>query len=100
LENPPGANAQQQQVIQAAREKGRRGDIEIGARPVHELMAANLNDLPQEPAAVVEERRLADVIANFMGADIIIQIQRRPGWKESINCAREKMACRDERRHF
>jgi hypothetical protein len=74
--------------------------MEIGARPVREPMAGYPNDIPQEPAAVVEECRLADAIANFMRADTIIQIQRRPGWKESIDCAREKMACRDERRHF
>jgi len=46
------------------------------------------------------KRRLADAIASYMGPDIIIEIQRRPGWKESINCTREKMACRDERRHL
>ena len=49
---------------------------------------------------IYHKRRIADAIANFMGADIIIEIQRRPGWKESINCTREKMACRDERRHL
>jgi len=46
------------------------------------------------------KRRLADAIANFMGNDIIIQIQRRPGWKDSINASRERLACREERRHL
>jgi hypothetical protein len=32
LENPPGPNAQQHQVIQAAREKRRRRDIEISTQ--------------------------------------------------------------------
>jgi hypothetical protein len=35
-----------------------------------------------------------------MDRDIIIETQRRPGWKDSINAAREKMACRDQRRHL
>ena len=46
------------------------------------------------------KRRIADAIANFMGADIIIQIQRRPGWQDSIHATRLKMACREERRHL
>jgi hypothetical protein len=33
-----------------------------------------------------------------MGNDILIPIQKRPEWKDSINSTREKMACRDERR--
>jgi hypothetical protein len=33
-----------------------------------------------------------------MGNDILIQIQRHPAWKDSINSTREKLACRDERR--
>jgi hypothetical protein len=44
--------------------------------------------------------RLALKIQEYMGADIIIQIQRRPGWKDSIDATRMKMACRDERRHL
>jgi hypothetical protein len=46
------------------------------------------------------KERLALKIQNFMGSDIIIQIQRRPGWKESINCTSEKMAYRDQRQHL
>ena len=45
------------------------------------------------------KERLALKIQEYMGPDIIIEIQRRPGWKESINCTREKMACREERKH-
>jgi hypothetical protein len=63
-------------------------------------MAGNPNDLHQEPAGVTEECRLADAIAKFVGPDIIMQIQRRPGWKDSINASRERLACRDERRHL
>jgi hypothetical protein len=45
------------------------------------------------------KRRLADAIANFMGSDILIQIRRKPSWKDSLDATREKMACREERRH-
>ena len=43
---------------------------------------------------------LASKIIEFMGPDIIQQIQRRPSWKDSINATREKMAYREERRHL
>ena len=46
------------------------------------------------------KRRLADALASYMGPDIIIEIQRRPGWQDSIDATRMKMACRDERRHL
>ncbi len=46
------------------------------------------------------KRRLADAIANFMGTDILIQIRRKPNWKDNLDATREKMACREERRHF
>jgi hypothetical protein len=42
--------------------------------------------------------RFAGSIAGFFGADIIIEIQRRPAWKDSMNANREKLACREERR--
>jgi len=44
--------------------------------------------------------RLASAIQQYMGSDIIKDIQRRPGWKESLNASREKLACREERRHL
>lgn len=44
------------------------------------------------------KERLAQAIAPFMGTDILIEIGRKPRWKDSVNAAREKMACRDERR--
>lgn len=46
------------------------------------------------------KNRLASAIQEYMGSDIIKDIQRRPGWKESINCSRERLACREERRHL
>jgi hypothetical protein len=46
------------------------------------------------------KRRLADAIANFMGSDILIQIRRKPNWKDSLDASRERLACREERRHL
>jgi hypothetical protein len=45
------------------------------------------------------KRRLADAIQDFMGSDILIQIRRKPNWKDGLDATREKMACREERRH-
>ena len=46
------------------------------------------------------KRRLADATANFMGSDILIQIRRKPNWKDSLDASRERLACREERRHL
>ena len=46
------------------------------------------------------KRRIADAMANFTGATIIITIKRRLGWRESTNASREELACRDTRRHL
>jgi len=45
------------------------------------------------------KERLALKIQNFMGSDILIQIRRKPNWKDCLDATREKMACREERRH-
>jgi hypothetical protein len=47
---------------------------------------------------VYRKRRLADAIANFMGSDILIQIRRKPNWKDSIDASRERLACREDHR--
>jgi hypothetical protein len=46
------------------------------------------------------KERLAKAIVEYMGCEILIDIQRRPEWKNNINCTRERLACREERRHF
>jgi hypothetical protein len=46
------------------------------------------------------KERVAKAIAEFMGVDIIIEIGRKPRWRDSINCSRERLACREERRHL
>jgi hypothetical protein len=45
------------------------------------------------------KRSLRVKILEFMGAEILVEIQRRPRWKEHINAARERMACRYDRCH-
>ena len=44
------------------------------------------------------KNRLADLILEFMGMDILIEVRRMPDWKHDLNTTREKLACRFERR--
>jgi len=54
-----------------------------------------------DPSTIRHQKdQLAKSIAEFMGFDILSQIERRPGWKDSLNTTREKFACREERRHL
>jgi hypothetical protein len=46
------------------------------------------------------KRRLADAVLEHFGKDIIPQVLRKPNWKDSLDSTREKMACREERRHL
>jgi hypothetical protein len=41
--------------------------------------------------------RLARLIKDFMGEDILRQIQERPGWRNDIDVNRERLTCRWER---
>ncbi|MEI6193800.1 MAG: hypothetical protein WCS42_05665 [Verrucomicrobiota bacterium] len=45
------------------------------------------------------KNRLADLILEYMGLDILIEVQRLPGWRNDLNTTREKSACRHERRN-
>lgn len=40
------------------------------------------------------KRNLGAKILEFMGTEILVEIQQRPGWKEGLDATREKMACR------
>jgi len=42
---------------------------------------------------------LATLIQEFLGMDILIEILRLPGWRNDLNTARERLACRYERRN-
>ena len=45
------------------------------------------------------KKDLALKILEFMGFDILVQIQRRPNWKQDLEGIRERMACKHERSH-
>ena len=44
------------------------------------------------------KRNVAVKILEFMGAGILVEIQRRPQWRQNLETIRERMACREERR--
>jgi hypothetical protein len=44
------------------------------------------------------KRNLAVKIVEFMGFDILVQVQRRPQWKDSLDATQARLACRQERR--
>jgi hypothetical protein len=46
------------------------------------------------------KERLALKIQNYMGSDILIQIRRKPNWKDNLDASRERLARREERRTF
>ena len=43
------------------------------------------------------KRHLAKAIVEFMGPEILQEIQKLPAWKNSINASRERLACKHER---
>jgi DNA-binding NarL/FixJ family response regulator len=45
------------------------------------------------------KRHLAKAIIEFMGPEILQEIQRLPAWKNSINASKERLACKHERAH-
>lgn len=51
-------------------------------------------------ALMYHKERLAKAIQEHMGADIIIQIQHRARWKDSLAGTNDRLACRDEGRHL
>ena len=45
------------------------------------------------------KQRLGMKILEYMGPDILVEIRRRPGWKNNLNANRERLACRIDRRN-
>jgi hypothetical protein len=43
------------------------------------------------------KRHLAKALIEFMGPEILQEIQRLPAWKNSINATKERLACKHER---
>jgi hypothetical protein len=46
------------------------------------------------------KERLVQLIQEFMGVDILVEVLRLPGWKDNLNTTRERLACRFERRNY
>jgi hypothetical protein len=70
-----------------------------------ELQARNDPDLIQDKAAEILpkiktiKRHLAKAIVDFMGPEILKEIQRLPAWKNNLNASKESMACKYGRAH-
>ena len=45
------------------------------------------------------KNRLAVLIQEFLGVDILVEVLRLPGWRNDLNTAKERLACRYERRN-
>ena len=45
------------------------------------------------------KKRLMMKILEHFGPEILIEIRRMPGWKNDLNCHREKLACKNHRRN-
>jgi hypothetical protein len=45
------------------------------------------------------QRKVAVKIAGYMGNDILLEIAAIPNWKIGLDCERELLACKHERRH-
>ena len=45
------------------------------------------------------KNRLVELIQEFMGADILVEVRRLPVWRNDMNTTRERLACRYDRRN-
>jgi len=45
------------------------------------------------------KERVAVLVQEFLGMDILIEVLRLPGWRDDLNTARERLACRYERKY-
>ena len=52
-----------------------------------------------DSAIQTSKRHLRVKIVEFMGPEILIDIQRRRQWKQNLEATKEKMACKYERCH-
>jgi hypothetical protein len=51
-----------------------------------------------DSAMQLSKRNVGMKLIEFMGLGILVEIQRRPQWKDGLDATRERMACREERR--
>ena len=45
----------------------------------------------------LEKKKLAVALAEFMGANILAEVNRQPMWRNNITAGRERQACRAAR---
>jgi len=45
-----------------------------------------------------DKDRLARLVCEHLGHDILLQVQTQPRWMDNVAASREKLACRHERR--
>ena len=50
-----------------------------------------------ESSMQTSKRRLGVKILEFMGTDIMVEVRRRPQWRNNLEATREKQACRVQR---
>jgi hypothetical protein len=48
-------------------------------------------------ALQTDKEKLARLAIEYLGTDILTEVQRMPQWRDNLVAAREKMACRYER---
>jgi hypothetical protein len=55
--------------------------------------------LKRSRSALQEDKaELGGLIAACLGSDILLEVQRSPGWRHTTQAVRERLACRAERR--
>ncbi len=45
-----------------------------------------------------DKERLARLVCEHLGQDILLQVQTQPRWMDNVAASREKLACRHKRR--
>jgi hypothetical protein len=45
----------------------------------------------------LEKKKLTSALAEFMGADILAEVNRQPMWRNNLMAGRERQACRAAR---
>ena len=78
--------AQEQAIVVALVEGRTVSDVALAFRVNRSTMQACKN-------------RLVDLIQEFLGVDILIEVLRLPGWRHDLNTTRAKLACRFDRRN-
>jgi hypothetical protein len=65
----------------------------LGIREAAEIAKVNYSTMQKY------RRKIAVKILEFMGAEILVEIALSPKWKIGLDCDRELLACRADRRN-